>query len=75
MERGGIPRPHENACADDAADTQEQQVPRPQGSFQFAGFGFALDLGDGLSRHHPSPNTHVRCACHHNSLCFFLDGT
>ena len=50
MQRRGIAGPDEDAGADDAADAEEDQVPRPERALELAGAGFFLDLGDALAQ-------------------------
>ncbi len=57
MQRGGIAGPHENARADDAADAEEHQVPRPERPLELAGLGFALNLGNRFAQHHAPEQT------------------
>jgi len=42
----GVAGHHIDARADDAADAQQHQVPRPQGALQLVGIGLVLDLFD-----------------------------
>ena len=50
MKRGGVAGADEDAGADDAADAEEDQVPRPEAALELAGPGFFLDLGDALAQ-------------------------
>ena len=54
VERRGVTGTDEDAGADDAADAEEHEVPRPQGPFELACPRFFLDLGNALAQHHAS---------------------
>ena len=54
VERRGVAGADEDAGADDAADAEEHQVPRPERALELAGPGFFLDLGDALAQPDPA---------------------
>jgi hypothetical protein len=54
VERRGVAGADEDAGADDAADAEEDQVPRPERALELAGPGFLLDLGDALAQSDPA---------------------
>src|SRR5687768_14766643 len=66
MERRGVAGADENAGADDAADAEEDQVPRAQRPLELARTGFFLDIGDALAQPDSAPKTPLRCCSRHS---------
>ena len=68
MQRGGIAGPHKDTGANDAANAQEQQIPGTKRPFQFAMFGFALNLLDTFPCHDAGHEPKLLCTRHFYSL-------
>ena len=64
VQRRSVAGTHEDACADDATDTKEYEIPGAERALELAGLGFPLDLFDALADQHPRKQTLFRSGRH-----------